>query len=73
MSIESIEHRREEAESCVEEFHVQKLWINTKRALIQTHGVQIFSVYVLLNVMLMNVLFFLSCICWLCYVCMISR
>jgi hypothetical protein len=31
MSIESIEHRREEAESCVEEFHVQKFWINTKR------------------------------------------
>jgi hypothetical protein len=30
MSIESIEQRREEAESCVEEFHVQKLWINTK-------------------------------------------
>jgi hypothetical protein len=64
MSIESIEHRREEAESCVEEFHVQKFWINTKRALIQTHGVQIFSVYALLNVMLMNVLLFLSCNCF---------
>jgi hypothetical protein len=25
-----IEKRREEAESCVEEFHVQKFWINTK-------------------------------------------
>jgi hypothetical protein len=72
MSVESIEHRREEAESCVEEFHVQKFWINTKRVLIQTHGVQIFSVYVLLNVMLMNVLLFLSCNCCLCYVCMIS-
>jgi hypothetical protein len=31
MPIESIEHRREEAESFVEEFHVQKFWINTKR------------------------------------------
>jgi hypothetical protein len=30
MSIESIEHMREEAESCIEEFHVQKFWINTE-------------------------------------------
>ena len=60
MPVESIEYRGEEAESCVEEFHVQKFWINTKRTLIQTHGVQIFSMYVLLNVMLMNVLLFMS-------------
>ena len=60
MPTESIEHRREEAESCVEEFHGQKLWINTKRVLIQTHGVQIFFVYAFLNVMLIKVLFFLS-------------
>jgi hypothetical protein len=31
MSSEGIEHRREEAENGVEEFHVQKFWINTKR------------------------------------------
>jgi hypothetical protein len=31
MPIESIEHRREKAKSCVEELHVQKFWINTKR------------------------------------------
>ena len=30
MPIESIEHRREEAKSCVDELHVQKFWINTK-------------------------------------------
>jgi hypothetical protein len=28
--IVKIEQRREEEESCVEEFHVQKFWINTK-------------------------------------------
>jgi hypothetical protein len=64
MSIENIEHRREEVESCVEEFHVHKLWINTKRALIQAHGVQIFSMYALLDVMLMNDLLFMSCNCF---------
>jgi hypothetical protein len=31
MPIESIEHRREGAENCVAEFHVQKFWINTRR------------------------------------------
>jgi hypothetical protein len=31
MPIEIIEHRREEEESCVVEFHVQKFWINTRR------------------------------------------
>jgi hypothetical protein len=61
MSIESMKHRREEAKRCVEEFHVQNFWINTKRALIQAHGVQIFSGYALLDVMLMSDLLFLSC------------
>jgi hypothetical protein len=31
MPIDSIEHRREEAESFVEELHVQKFWINIRR------------------------------------------
>jgi hypothetical protein len=31
MSSEGIEHRREEAENGVEEFHVHKFWVNTKR------------------------------------------